>query len=338
MLARDVQFLALDPRHWARWRELLLPPMARREGAWMLIVIDRDQVCHAVRADRGAVDLATIEFLGTSPAALAALRRRLAVDFLAVLEADALSRLLADAEAALRLDTDYASQCVTVLRAARRLAGAGVWTEPRLLEILPAPPAEALQQTFDLLAPDDTSLVVYLMADDRRRVATSLIARKRAGHIDLVTTHRGVADLVSEASLAVDWRAQYKRLLRAVGERFAPPSLGVFTEEATLQRILRGPSDQLARELATRQLILDPAPPWLLGLLGGATVAAAATRSARSLARFLPTSARRVASELAHGAREVIRDHSANPLALLGFDPLALWNNLRAFYRGDDER
>ena len=43
--------------------------------------------------------------------------------------------------------------------------------------------------------------------------------------------------------------------------------------------IITGPSDQLARELNAKRVVIDPAPAWLLGLLGGAAVAAMAGRA-----------------------------------------------------------
>jgi len=86
--------------------------------------------------------------------------------------------------------------------------------------------------------------------------------------------------------MARDWRAGARRVLAAVEERFAKPTLGVFLERRTLQDILVGPADQLARELNARRVLLDPAPAWLLGLLGGAAVAAVAGRAATALAQL----------------------------------------------------
>ena len=65
------------------------------------------------------------------------------------------------------------------------------------------------------------------------------------------------------------------------------------------QRIVTGPPDQLGRELSARRVIIAPAPAWLLGLLGGATVAAVAARGARALAGLLPSATRDRASALA---------------------------------------
>ena len=58
------------------------------------------------------------------------------------------------------------------------------------------------------------------------------------GGIARVATHRAIADLISEPALARDWRAGAKRVLAAVEERFAKPSIGIFLERHTLQDIL----------------------------------------------------------------------------------------------------
>ena len=92
--------------------------------------------------------------------------------------------------------------------------------------------------------------------------------------------------------------------------------------------VLTGPADQLARELNSKRVVIDPAPAWLLGLLGGAAVAALAGRAASAIASMLPQSTRDRASALAQRARDRI-----DPFALLGFDPIELWQRLKHHYR-----
>jgi hypothetical protein len=97
--------------------------------------------------------------------------------------------------------------------------------------------------------------------------------------------------------------------------------------------ILTGPSDQLARELNAKRVVIDPAPTWLLGLLGGAAMAAMAGRAAKGLAAMLPQSARDAASALAQRAQSAMKESGAHPFSLLGFDPIELWSRLKHFYR-----
>jgi hypothetical protein len=225
------------------------------------------------------------------------------------------------------------AQSLVAMRALKKHAGTGLWTEPPLFDLLPAPAAEPIQRTFDLLIPDRSALVAYVIEDDRSRVHTSIIAVKEGGDITRVSSHRAIADLVSESTLARDWDKGHKRVLDAIEERFARPSLAVFLERATLMKILTGPSDQLARELNAKHVVIDPAPAWLLGLLGGAAVAAMAGRAGRVLAAMLPQGTRDRARGLVSRAQDAMKESGAHPFALLGFDPIELWSQLKHHYR-----
>jgi hypothetical protein len=286
----------------------------------------------AGHAARGAIDPAEAALTSLDGKALRALARRLDVGAVVAVHTDALSKLSAEVERQVRLDQDLVEQGLVVFRALKKLSGHGVWSEPHLLEMLPAPSFEAVQRTFDLLVPDGTALVAYVIEDDRSRIHASIIATKRDGDIAAAVTHRAIDDIVPESVVARDWPKAHKRVLAAVEERFAKPSIGLFLERATLLRVLTGPGDQLPRELNAKKVVIEPAPAWLLGLLGGATVAAFASRGARALASMLPASARERAGELAQRAQTAMRESGAHPFALLGFDPIELWDSVKHFY------
>lgn len=344
MLAPAVALHDLDGRHLAGWLELLLPPglsdgrfaivflaprterspreldtAAHRMTAW---APDR-AVTHAVVSGRGAVREG-VPFTGTAPRDLAALRRALGVDLVAVLADGATGRILADIERALRRDDDYPAQVVTALRALRRAAGTSIWLDPPLLDLIPPLSSDALQRTFELLIPSPSALAAYVF--DRGTVFASVIAVVEKGDITLVTTHLGLADALPGPTLARTWRSTYPRALALIDERYATPSIALFADRTAIERVLAGPGDQLATELAAGTIVLDPAPAWLRGLLGGAQLAAF---TARSLGRFVPPAARRAAS----AAQRRLSDSGAHPFALLGFDPIALWRQLRHYYR-----
>lgn len=336
VLAADLELADLDARHWRHWFRLLAPPRALDRPRWALAVLDGGAVARLVvggDAARGAVDPAATPLPALTPAGLDAWARALGVGAVVAVERGLLGELSAEIEAALRPDQDYVAQGLVALRALKRHAGRGLWSHPPLLDLLPTPSYEPLQRTFDLLVPDRTAMVAYVIDDDRQRVHASILATKEHGDVRRVATHRAIADLVPEASLARDWAQGYKRVLAAVEERFARPSVAVFLERATFGRIVGGPSDQLGRELAAKAVIVDPAPAWLLGLLGGATVAAVAGRGARALASMLPSSVRERGNALAQRAQAAMKESGAHPFALLGFDPLELWAQLRHFYR-----
>lgn len=348
MLAADVALVDIDGAHWGNWFELLVPPVIRLDPRWAVVVIDDgavvEAVIHAPGDVRGAAGVpealapARVPFTGTSQAALEQLSRALDVDAVAVLDRRVLLQASAEGERALAPGDDLVAQALTLLRAYKKHSGRGIWSRPPVLDLLPSMSHEALQRTFDLLVPDGSSMVLYVIEDDGSDVHASLIAVKREGHVDLVATHLGIEDALTAPGLARDWQRGYKRVLGLVEQRYAAPSVAVFLERATLRRVMTGPTDQLARELNARNVIIDPAPAWFLGLMGGATMAAFATRGAKVLARMLPGPARRMAADMAHTAQTVIRDSGAHPFALLGFDPVELWLELRHLYRHEDRR
>ncbi len=324
MLSPELDLAGLDARHWKNWWQLLVPPRVLEQPAWALAILDGGKPIKIVVTGKGNVEPSIKFDVGD----LAGVAKLLGVAAVIAIERSAMTELARDIESALRLEQDLVEQGLVALRALKRHAGKGIWTEPPLLEVLPAPSYEPLQRTFDLLVPDRSALVAYVLEDDRSKIHASIIAVKDGGDIVRAATHRAIADLVPEASFARDWQKTTKRVVSAVEDRFARPSVAVFLERATLLKILTGPSDQLPREYNAKSVIIDPIPAWLLGLLGGATVAAMAGRAATVLAGMLPQRTRDAAASIANRARDAI-----NPFALLGFDPIELWARVQHFYR-----
>jgi hypothetical protein len=327
VLSAELELADLDARHWRSWWQLLTPP--RLSSSWALVLVEHGQVVKLVVRGEGARP--PVPLAGMREPQLEAYARTLGVAAVVVIERALIGQLSAEIEASLRLDMDAVAQGLVVLRALKKHAGHGVWTAPAVLELLPAPSFEAVQRTFDVLIPDRSAMVAYVIDDDRKAVHASIIAVKAHGDIVRAATHRAIDDLVGEAALARDWPRQCKRVVDAVEQRFAKPSVALFVERATLLRIVTGPSDQLAREVNAKHVIIDPAPAWLLGLLGGAAVAAMAGRAASALASMLPSMARERASALANRAKDALKD--AHPFGLLGFDPIELWARLKHYYR-----
>jgi len=331
VLSAELVLSDLDARHWKNWWRLLTPPRVLEPTRWALAILDRGTLIQLIISGEGTRELVALP--GLHSKALAQYARTLGVAAVVAVERRLVAELTAEVEAQLTMDQDLVAQGLIILRALKKHAGKGVWTEPPVLDLLPAPGYEPLQRTFDLLVPDRSAMLAYVIEDDRSRIHSSIIAVKAHGDITRAATHRAIDDLVPEAALARDWDKSYRRVLTAVEERFARPSIALFVERATLLGILTGPSDQLARELNAKRVVIDPVPAWLLGLLGGAAVAAMAGRAASALAGMLPQATRDRASALAGRARDAFKDSGAHPFALLGFDPIELWSRLKHHYR-----
>lgn len=310
---------------------MLTPPRMLAPTPWALAIVERGTLVQLIVRGEGARPLVPLP--GLHPRALADYAKTLGVGAVIAVERRLIADLSAEIEAALRPDQDAIAQGLVALRALKRHAGHGIWTDPPLLDLLPAPAYEPLQKTFDLLVPDRSAVVIYVVEDDRSQVHASIIAVKSHGDIVHAATHRAIDDLVPEAAFAGDWEKRFRHVLEAVEQRFARPSIGLFIERSTLLRVVTGPSDQLARELNAKRVVIDPAPAWLLGLLGGAAFAAMAGRAATAIASMLPPATRERASALATRAREALKDSGASPFALLGFDPIELWAQLKHHYR-----
>jgi hypothetical protein len=334
VLSAELELSDLDARHWKNWWQLLTPPGVFEPARWALVILDRGTLSHLIISGEGARprDVSPAP-PGRDPKALAHYAATLGVAAVIVVERRAIAEVSAEIEATLSVDQDFVAQGLVILRVLKKHSGKTIWTEPPLLDLLPAPGYDGLQRTFDLLVPDRSAMLAYVIDDDRRRIHASIIAAKTHGDITRAATHRAIADLVPEAAFAADWNHSYRRVLAAVEDRFAKPSIALFAERATVQRIFTGPSDQLARELNAKNVVIDPAPAWLLGLLGGTAVAAMAGRAATALANMLPQSTRERASALASRARVAFKDSGAHPFALLGFDPIELWSRLQHHYR-----
>jgi hypothetical protein len=194
---------------------------------------------------------------------------------------------------------------------------------------LPPPAFEPLQRTFDLLVPDRSALVVYVIEDDRSRVHASLIAVKERGDIVRAATRRHAPRERGPRSRGGD-RAHlgrgaaakgsgsgsdsgYRRVLAAVEEWFARPSIALFCERATLMRVITGRAISSPASSTPSEWRIDPALTWLLGLLGGAGMAAMAGRAASTLAQMLPQSARNRVAAFASIARGAMKESGAVP-------------------------
>ena len=313
MLSPDVRIVDIDGAHWANLLALGRRPGGRR-GGWLLVFVDGKRVVRAIHTRDGAVDPAAVAWRGPGTP-LEPIRRAHDAGRIVVVDEGGLAALFERAESLLGPGQDYVEQLLNVMRAVRLKNGDGLWIEPRTLSRFPIPSYAAVQHTFDRLWPDGRTLVFYVVDEANDGVHCSLILGKQRGDIELVTTHMAIA---GEAHIGKDWRHRgYKDVLAAVRERFGPAHLGVFLDVAGLERIGRGPRGALAREIARRHVVVEPAPAWLLTVIGGTAAYGVAESAAGFIARFLPRDWQ-------------ARVRAMTPFAPLGFNPIELLQTWRA--------
>jgi len=336
----------LNPVHWARLLDLMLPPpggdpdpsqakgalaalLARTGGAHAsttglspempAIVLHRQgTVLRILRLGGGTMGGGAISGPLTQES-LRAFRHQHQLPFVAAVELDQLPRLWADVQSAVKPGEDFVAQQLSMLRVFREALGKGVLVDPRLLGSVPIPQASLLQMTFDRMLPDRRSLVFYLL--DGGTIFTSLIVAKHHGDVYLVTTHDAIADQVSGLSSVQNAR----QVLRAVSERIAPPHIGIFLPLRVWHETVAGDQSAIARAAVSRRAVLDPAPAWLLAIVGAGAVAEVATRTGRLAGQLL--SASKLGAQLFGSKRtEKLVQTLSNPLEALGLDP---WETLR---------
>jgi len=346
MISSRLQMRDINPEHWARLTDLLLPPpsapksnskvggggplslLARATAPtprsstalspeMPAIVLHRKGVI--VRIFRLGGGALSPEGLMVTQEGLRAFRRRNALPFVAAVDIEALPELWADAQSAVRFEDEYVVQQMAMLKVFRKALGKSVLVDPRLFGSVPLPSARMLQRTFDRMLPDGRSFVFYLTKDGA--LYTSVIAAKRDGDIHLVTTHDAIAHRVPSFGAI---RPDAKRVLAAVKDCIAPPHIGVFLPLSVWHQTVAGDRSAIARALAGRRALLDPAPPWVLALVGVGAVAEAATRGGRLAGQLLAGS--KLGARLFGNKVEKLAETLSNPLEALGLDP---WELLR---------
>jgi hypothetical protein len=324
VLSPEVRISDVDGAHWVNLLALMRRTNVVRRG-WLIVFVDPatddgvpPRVVRALRSGAGEIDPATVEWHGPDTP-LDELKRAHEVDRVIVLEDGALPSLFHDAEGKLDAGMDYVEQILTVLRAGRDKMGRGLWVEPRTLSRFPIPSYPSVQATFDRLWPDGKTLVFYVLDGDD--VHTSLILGKRGGDIDLVTTH---AALAADVKIGRGWRREYKDVLTAVKDRFGPAHLALFLDLDTWKRAAVGPRGTISREIARRHIVIDPAPGWLLLLVGGDALAGVVQTGAGVFGKLMPREWQDKMKAM------------AAPFAGLGFDPIEMWKTWRG--RGERDR
>jgi hypothetical protein len=348
MISPTLEMREINPVHWRRLTELLLPPPGGdptpRSGGGALSFISRatapakvsstalSPAMPAVALVRGGQVLRIFQLGGgtlshtelptVSQEELRAFRKRHHLPFVAAVDLDALPDLWSEVQARVSFDDDLVAQQLMMLQTFRRALGRSIWVDPMLFGAAPLPTYKVLQLTFDRMLPDRKSFVFYLT--EAGQIWTSLIAVKRHGDLCLVTTHDAIAHRVRLSSIRSDAPA----VLKAVSQEIAPPHIGVFLPLSVWHETAAGDRSAIARALAARRAAISPAPPWLLALVGVGAVAEAASRSGRLANTLLKTS--RLGAQFLPGqasrAAEKLVDTLSNPLEALGLDP---WEMLR---------
>ncbi len=345
MISRDLQVDQIDPQHFANLWRLMHPPTGGdpEPRIWgplaqifsapapdpdslsalsprlpALVLFTGRRVVRVIQVGGGVLPHA--ELRSPSQADLKAFRVAHELPFIAAVDLEALPRLWAEAQRKVKLEDDLVAQELCMLRVFQGALGRQVLVEPQLMGSMPLPTYAMLQNAFDHMLPDGRSFVFYLV--DQGRIWTSLIAVKKGGDIVRVTSHAAIAREVRFSSI----RSDAKAVNSAVAQHLAPPHIGIYLPLRIWHELVAGDRSAIARALANRQAILDPAPKWLLAIVGAGAMAEVATRSMHLAGKLL--SATKLGSRFLPdgGKAKKLVQRAANPLEMIGLDP---WEMLR---------
>jgi len=261
MISRDIAVVDWHPDHWIRLMRGPGGSGAKGSGGWLVLVRDeQERIVHAVL--RGAP---RPELVGQRVGELAARRRAHDADRAICIEQGFLRRTFSRAESRLRFEMDYVEQLLTLIAAFREERGSGLRLDPPSPPG-PVPPFAWLQFLFDRAWPDDTSMLIYVIDEVRAEIWTSLVLRKRGGHLDLLSSdlHFGEQGLRADS-----WHNDRVRLLALAAERVAPPFLGLFASREGWRRWQAAAlgSGALSALRKQQRVVLDPLPRRVRGLL-----------------------------------------------------------------------
>ncbi|MBW2730863.1 MAG: hypothetical protein JRH20_00635 [Deltaproteobacteria bacterium] len=251
-------------------------------------------------------------------------RERHQYAFVVAIRVEVLPDIIARMQLAVPLGGDLAAQALAALRTLEPAFEKDILVDPPLLgRGVKLPSVELLQRTFDHVLPDDRSFVLYVL--HKGAVWASLIARKRHGDIDLITSHLALASSVRVCSVG-----DAARVCTAVTRRFAPPHIAAFISLPSWRRFVGGDRSALAAALAARQAVIDPCPRWLLALIGAGALTEAARRSARLAGKLLSSTS--LGGLFGSGPEQWV-EKMGNPLEALGLDPWELMRWARGWSR-----
>ncbi len=219
-----------------------------------------------------------------------------------------------------RRGQDLVAQGLELVAIAREMIDEGAvdhW--PRRLRGIPPPSVAMVRRAMDSLCPPGHALALGMF--DQGELYTAFVARRRGASFDVIA---GPDELRREMGLlAGDWRRDYRHLVRAVEDRYAPLAFGCFSEVETFRQLqVDGRPGAWSRAMIVRDIVLSPIP-MAVGLALGVDGARFAFENLRIVTNridpfgFLDPVLRGVRARLGSAAGD--QDVSGT----LGFDPMA---------------
>jgi hypothetical protein len=329
VLTVDLRFEGYSTESWSRLLSLFKPRAAApeleasRPRGLVICIHDGDRIQKLFHSHKGRIDPRGV----TWPVPLSELANDLRASWAIGARTGALEEVMERFGARLRRDHDLTEQSLLLVTVVREMMAEGLierW--PTRLHGVPQPQATMVDRALDSVCADGNAIVIGIFKGGE--VWTSLTMRRQGRGFDVLAGPEDLRPMMG--LLSGDWRRDYRHLARAVEERYAPVSFGLFAEADRFRSLLTDPRPGAwGGAVAVRDIVVSPTPPGVRLALGldGARYAFESVRvitgrieALRALDPVFASMRKRVGTVV--GDRDVSQ--------ILGFDPMAA---LRALLR-----
>ena len=320
MLTPDVRFEGWTTETWSRFLHLWKPRASpdresTRPRGGLFVIHDSGRLRKLLHTQAGRLDPRATPW----PASLEELCAQHQASWALSAHAGALEEIMERFGARARRHDDLVQQSLSLVQIAREMMIEGaIESWPRRLRGIPPPTDAMVRRALDSLCGDGHAIGLGMFKEGE--LWTAFVARRRGPNFDVIA---GPDELVHHLGLlSGDWRRDYRHVVRAVEDMYAPLAFGCFAEVDTFRALqVDSRPGAWGRAVAVRDVVLSPIPT-AIGLALGVDGARYAfenvkrvTERIAPLARLDPVLASmRARLGSAAGGKDVSH--------VLGFDPM----------------
>ncbi len=265
VLTADVRFEGWTTEDWQRFLSLWEPRppgsgapqdtqpgyVARRGG--LFVIHDGTAVRKLLHTEKGRLAPPP-----SWPVALDALAESHQVSWVIAGNFGALDEVMERFGARAQRQDDLITQALSLVGIVREMTAEGMLERwPRRLRGVPTPTAGMVQRALDSVCASGRAIVLGMFRDGE--LWTAFVGRRCGAGFDVIAGPDELRPLLGV--LSGDFRRDYRHLVHAVEERYAPLSLGCFGEVDTFRRlVVDARPGAWTRAVALREIVLSPVP------------------------------------------------------------------------------
>ncbi|MFO0678168.1 MAG: hypothetical protein U0169_16655 [Polyangiaceae bacterium] len=326
MLTTDVRFEGWNTEDWVRFVALWRPRAATSEKelsrphGGIVAIHERGVLRKLLHTVKGRVDLD-----GAWPMPLSELARTQGASWAIAAHTGALEEIMERFGARARRSDDLVNQVLSLTQIVRELRAEGaleMW--PHRLRGVPTPTEPMVRRAIDSVCQDGRAVCLGMFHEGE--LHTGIVLRRKGRGFDVIAGPEEIR--ASMGLLSGDFRRDFRHLVSAVENRYAPLSFGCFAEVDTFRELQTdGSPGAWSRAVAVRDVVLAPIPT-AVGVALGVDTARLAIDNVKVITKrldpfgLLEPVLRTARSRFAAAAGD--KDVSST----LGFDPLAVVRTL----------